>query len=134
MTGLVLDPADPAFVADPYPAYAIARESPGAVFTQPGDHLHYLTRHADVHAAFRDKRLGSSFLHRYTPEELDLPPGIPTWRDPRWTDYQAFERWELLNLEPPVHTRLRRLVLEAFTPRAVEALRSGIDYPGRTHC
>ena len=40
---------------------------------------------------------------------------------------QAFERWELLNLEPPVHTRLRRLVLEAFTPRAVEAQRLGIE-------
>lgn len=127
MSGLILDPADPAFVADPYPAYAIARESASAVFTQPGDHLHYLTRHADVHAAFRDKRLGSSFLHRYTPEELALPADIPTWRDPRWTDFQAFERWELLNLEPPVHTRLRRLVLEAFTPRAVEALRGGIE-------
>ena len=123
--GLVLDAVSPAFAADPYPSYAIARET-AAVFTQPGDHLYYLTRHADVHAAFRDKRLGSTFLHRYTPEELSLPANIPTWRDPRWTQFQAFERWELLNLEPPVHTRLRRLVLEAFTPRAVAALRAPI--------
>lgn len=129
-SGLVLDPADPAFAADPYPAYAIARET-AAVFRQEGDHLHYLTRFADVHAAFRDKRLGSTFLHRYTPEELDLPPNIPLWRDPRWTEFQAFERWDMLNLEPPVHTRLRRLVLEAFTPRAVEALRS--DVAARAH-
>lgn len=127
---LVLDPADPAFAADPYPAYAIAREA-AAVFRQEGDHLYYLTRFADVHAAFRDKRLGSTFLHRYTPEELDLPPNIPLWRDPRWTEFQAFERWDMLNLEPPVHTRLRRLVLEAFTPRAVEALRS--DVAARAH-
>lgn len=123
---LVLDPADPDFAADPYPAYARVREA-GAVFRQPGDHLYYLTRYADVHAAFRDRRLGSTFLHRYTAEELNLAPGIPPWRDPRWTDFQAFERWELLNLEPPVHTRLRRLVLEAFTPRAVESLRGGIE-------
>lgn len=129
-TGLVLDPADPGFAADPYPAYAIARET-AAVFRQNGDHLHYLTRFADVHAAFRDRRLGSTFLHRYTPEELDLPPNIPLWRDPRWTDFQLFERWDMLNLEPPVHTRLRRLVLEAFTPRAVEALRS--DVAARAH-
>jgi cytochrome P450 len=115
-------PGDPAFAANPYPSYAIARES-AAVFVQPGDHLRYLTRYADVHAGFRDRRLGSTFLHRYTPEELDLAPNVPVWRDPRWTHFQAFERWELLNLEPPVHTRLRRLVLEAFTPRAVEALR-----------
>jgi unspecific monooxygenase len=122
----VLDPLDPAFAADPYPAYAVAREA-AAAFRQPGDHLTYLTRHADVHAAFRDRRLGSTFLHRYTAEELGLAPGIPVWRDPRWVEFQAFERWELLNLEPPVHTRLRRLVLEAFTPRAVDALRAGIE-------
>jgi unspecific monooxygenase len=123
---LVIDATSPAFAADPYPSYARAREI-APVFTQPGDHLYYLTRFADVHSAFRDKRLGSSFLHRYTPEELHLPPNIPTWRDPRWTDFQAFERWELLALEPPVHTRLRRLVLEAFTPRAVDALRTSIE-------
>ena len=122
-TGTVLDPADPGFAADPYPAYAIARDA-AAAFQQPGDHRTYLTRYEDVHAGFRDRRLGSTFLHRYTPEELSLPPDVPAWRDPRWTDFQAFERWELLNLEPPVHTRLRRLVLEAFTPRAVEALRT----------
>lgn len=121
-TGLVLDPADPAFAADPYPAYALARDA-GPAFRQPGDHRTYLTRWDDVHAAFRDRRLGSTFLHRYTPEELSLPANIPAWRDPRWTDFHEFERWELLNLEPPVHATLRRLVLEAFTPRAVEALR-----------
>jgi cytochrome P450 len=124
--GRLLDPADPAFAADPYPAYAVAREA-AAAFRQPGDHRTYLTRYDDVTAAFRDRRLGTTFLHRYTAEELGLDPGIPAWRDPRWTEFQAFERWELLNLEPPVHTRLRRLVLEAFTPRAVEALRGGIE-------
>ena len=121
--GPVIDPADPAFVADPYPAYAHVREST-AVWHPDGDHLWYLTRFADVHAAFRDRRLGTTFLHRYTPDELGLPPDIPVWRDPRWTDFQAFERWELLNLEPPVHTRLRRLVTEAFTPRTIEGLRA----------
>ena len=121
----LLEPADPAFARDPYPAYAVARDR-GAVFTQPDDPVVYLTRYQDVHAGFRDRRLGSTFLHRYTAEELNLAPGIPRWRDPRWTAFQAFERWELLNLEPPVHTRLRRLVLEAFTPRAVEALRGEV--------
>lgn len=124
--GWVLDPQDPAFAAEPYPAYAVAREA-AAAFRQPGDHRTYLTRYDDVGAAFRDRRLGTTFLHRYTAEELGLDPGIPAWRDPRWTEFQAFERWELLNLEPPVHTRLRRLVLEAFTPRAVDALRGGIE-------
>ena len=122
--GPVFDPADPAFMADPYPAYARIREST-AVWHPDGDHLWYLTRFADVHAGFRDRRLGTTFLHRYTPDELGLAPDVPVWRDPRWQDFQAFERWEMLNLEPPLHTRLRRLVTEAFTPRTVEGLRSG---------
>ncbi len=122
------NPVDPRFIANPYPAYERVRES-GAVWHPEGDHLWYLTRHADVHSAFRDRRLGTNFLHRYTPEELGLAPGIPVWRDPRWQDFAAFERWELLNLEPPVHTRLRRLVTEAFTPRSIEGLR--LDIFGR---
>jgi cytochrome P450 len=122
---LALDAADPAFAADPYPAYARVRETT-PVFHRAGDPLWYVTRFADVHAGFRDRRLGTTFLHRYTPEELALAANIPVWRDPRWTHFQAFERWELLNLEPPVHTRLRRLVTEAFTPRAVENLRESI--------
>ena len=123
--GPLIDPSDPAFVADPYPAYAHVREAT-AVWHPDGGELTFLTRFADVHAAFRDRRLGVTFLHRYLPEELGLPPDVPVWRDARWTEFQAFERWELLNLEPPVHTRLRRLVLEAFTPRTVDGLRDGI--------
>lgn len=119
------DPLDPRFIADPYPAYARIREA-SAIHRRPGDHLRYLTRHDDVYAAFRDRRLGTTFVHRYTAEELGLEPGIPVWRDPRWADFAAFERWELLNLEPPVHTRLRRLVTEAFTPRTVERMRDPI--------
>lgn len=124
-TDIPFDPVDPRFIADPYPAYARVREA-SALHRRAGDHLRYLTRHDDVHAAFRDRRLGTTFLHRYMAEELGLEPGIPVWRDPRWADFAAFERWELLNLEPPVHTRLRRLVTEAFTPRTVERMRDPI--------
>jgi cytochrome P450 len=129
--GPPFDPTDPGFVADPYPAYARVRETT-AVWHPPGDHLWYLTRFADVHAGFRDRRLGTTFLHRYTPEALGLPPDLPVWRDPRWADFQAFERWELLNQEPPVHTRLRRLVTEAFTPRTVEGLRGTTETLARS--
>ncbi|HEY5879939.1 MAG TPA: cytochrome P450 [Nakamurella sp.] len=67
-------------------------------------------------AALRDRRLGRG----YEPD--------PRW--PRWVDS---ERWSLLNLEPPDHTRLRRLVAAVFTPRAVTALRPVIeDYSDRT--
>jgi unspecific monooxygenase len=43
--------------------------------------------------------------------------------DPRWQAFWATERWSLLWLEPPDHTRIRKLVAAAFTPRSVEALR-----------
>src|SRR5262249_11885409 len=43
--------------------------------------------------------------------------------DPRWSAFWATERWSLLWLEPPDHTRIRKLVAAAFTPRSVEALR-----------
>lgn len=119
------DPADPRFIANPYPAYDRVRELSGA-WRRDGDPLWYLTRYGDVHAAFRDRRLGVTFAHRYDPEDLGLPDGVPPWRDVRWQAFAAFERWELLNLEPPMHTRLRRLVTEAFTPRAVEGLRGGL--------
>ena len=124
--GPTIDPSDPLFVADPYPAYANIREAT-PVWHPEGDHLWYLTRFADVHVAFRDRRLGTTFLHRYTPEDLGLASDIPVWRDPRWVAFQAFEQWELLNLEPPIHTRLRRLVTEAFTPRTVEGLRPATE-------
>jgi len=53
-----------------------------------------------------------------SPEEIGVPP-----LDPRWQAFWDVERWSLLWLEPPDHTRIRKLVAAAFTPRAVEALR-----------
>jgi cytochrome P450 len=38
---------------------------------------------------------------------------------PRWADFDESERWSLLNLEPPDHTRIRRLITKVFTPSAV---------------
>ena len=43
--------------------------------------------------------------------------------DPRHQAFWDSERWSLLWLEPPEHTRIRRLVAAAFTPRSVDALR-----------
>jgi cytochrome P450 len=51
-------------------------------------------------------------------EEIGVPP-----LDPRWQAFWEVERWSLLWLEPPDHTRIRKLVAAAFTPRSVEALR-----------
>ena len=62
--GPVFDPADPAFMADPYPAYARIREST-AVWHPDGHHLWYLTRFADVHAGFRDRVMEDGSLRRF---------------------------------------------------------------------
>ena len=113
-------PADPAFIADPYPVYERLREL-GPVLYYPPRGVYLLTRFADVHAALRDRRLGREFRHRYSPEEFGRPPENDRW--PRWRES---EQWSLLNLEPPDHTRLRRLVSAVFTARSVAALRPQI--------
>ena len=114
---LTFDPADPGFLADPYPALNRLRES-ARVFYDVERGRWFTSRHEDVRACLRDKRLGRNFRHVMTPEEIGVPP-----LDPRWQAFWDTERWSLLWLEPPDHTRIRKLVAAAFTPRSVEALR-----------
>lgn len=124
---LGFDPSSPAFLADPYPVYARLREAGPVLWHEPRE-VFLLTRFEQVHAALRDRRLGRAFAHRYTAAEFGRPEP-----DARWARWQESERWSLLNLEPPDHTRLRRLVTAVFTPRAVAALRPVIeDYSART--
>ncbi|MEO5833684.1 MAG: cytochrome P450 [Nakamurella sp.] len=114
-------PGDPAFIADPYPVFRALREA-GPVLYYPERDLWLLTRFADVHAALRHRGLGRSYTHRYSAAELghDEP-------DDAYPQWQASERWSLLNLEPPDHTRLRRLVTKVFTARSVAAMRPTIE-------
>src|SRR6266511_3845156 len=114
---LHLDTSEPGFLEDPYPALNRLRES-ARVFYDPGLERWFVTRHEDVRGCLRDKRLGRNFRHVMTPEEIGVPP-----LDPRWQAFWETERWSLLWLEPPDHTRIRKLVAAAFTPRSVEALR-----------
>jgi cytochrome P450 len=79
----------------------------------------FVTRHGDVRACLRDKRLGRNFRHVGTEAEFKSPP-----LDARWQPFWDVERWSLLFIEPPEHTRIRKLVAAAFTPRAVEAMRA----------
>jgi len=115
------EPGDPAFIADPYPVFHAMRQL-GPVLYYPPRGVHLLTRFEDVNAALRDRRLGRAYLHRYSAEEFGQP--APDRRWPRWTES---ERWSLLNLEPPDHTRLRRLVSAVFTARSVAALRPVVE-------
>ncbi|MEW9549982.1 cytochrome P450 [Nonomuraea sp. NPDC050783] len=111
------DPWNPDFVAHPYGVYdELRREAPVRYF-EPTDQW-LVPRHADVNALLRDRRLGRSYLHVATHEEFGRPPE-PEFQEPFWRVIRA----GMLDVEPPVHTRLRRLVSKAFTPRMVESLR-----------
>ena len=111
------DPADPAFIADPYPTLAALREAT-PIFFHERTRQWVITRFADVHETLRDRRLGRVYTHRYTHAELGRPEP-----DPRWAAFDEHERWSLLQLEPPDHTRIRRLIAKVFTPTASAAVR-----------
>lgn len=121
------DPADPAFLADPYPVYARMRRL-GPVLYYPARELFLLNGFAEVNTALRDRRLGRAYRHRYSDDAFGQ--GSP---DPRWSSFNASEQWSLLNLEPPDHTRLRRLVTKVFTARSVAALRPQIESLAARH-
>ena len=115
---LSFDPTDPGFLADPYPTLAALREE-SPIFYEESLERWFVTRHADVRACLRDRRLGRNFRHVGSDDEFGATP-----LDPRWQGFWDTERWSLLWLEPPDHTRIRRLVAAAFTPRSVERLRA----------
>ncbi|MEN9504937.1 MAG: hypothetical protein RI958_863 [Actinomycetota bacterium] len=115
------DVNDPSFVQWPYPVLDELREAT-PLFYDDRSGQWVLTRFADVHETLRDRRLGRGYTHRYSHAEIGRPEP-----DPRWSRFHAHEQWSLLNIEPPDHTRLRRLVTKVFTPRAVDAMRPMIE-------
>lgn len=117
---------DRAFISDPYPLLAELRDAAPIFWYEPSGQW-IVTRHEHIHAALRDRRLGRDYHHLYTDHEFGRPDP-----DPRWTDFVASERWSLLNLEPPDHTRIRGLLTKVFTPKAVAALRPMIEREAST--
>ncbi|MFD8235238.1 cytochrome P450 [Streptomyces sp. NPDC059696] len=111
------DPWDPAFLADPYPAYAELRARGRVHWFEPTNQW-LVPHHADVSALLRDRRLGRTYQHRFTHEEFGrtAPP-------PEHEPFHTLNDHGMLDLEPPDHTRIRRLVSKAFTPRTVERLK-----------
>ncbi|MFJ9946995.1 cytochrome P450 [Kitasatospora sp. NPDC091207] len=111
------DPWSAAFVAHPYDAYTELREHAPVTYYEPtGQWL--VSRHEDVSALLRDRRLGRTYTHRFTHEEFGRPAP-----DPAHEPFHTLNDHGLLDLEAPDHTRIRRLVSKAFTPRMVEGLR-----------
>jgi cytochrome P450 len=114
---LVFDPWDPAFLADPYPAYAELRARGRVIRYEPTDQW-LVPHHADVSALLRERRLGRTYRHRFSHEDFgrSAPP-------PEHEPFHTLNDHGMLDLEPPDHTRIRRLVSKAFTPRTVERLK-----------
>jgi cytochrome P450 len=104
------NPVDPAFRNDPHPGLRRLRELDPVNETPVG--IWRLTRYADV----------NRLLH-------DVPAGVRTTdgRLPGVDESLAGQRLFMLQQDPPTHTRLRRLVSAAFTPRAIAALRPAIQ-------
>jgi cytochrome P450 len=114
-------PADVGFIADPYADYAELRERAPVLYDEATDHW-LVSRFEDVDALLRDRRFGRTYLHVGTHEEMGRPTP-PDWHAPFWDLINA----GILDMEPPDHTRVRKLVAKAFTPRFVEKLRPRVQ-------
>ncbi|MGD1224686.1 cytochrome P450 [Streptomyces krungchingensis] len=115
------DPWDQAFVADPYPAYEELRARGRVHYYEPTDQW-LVPHHADVSALLRDRRLGRTYQHRFTHEDFGR-----TAPSPEHEPFHVLNDHGMLDLEPPDHTRIRRLVSKAFTPRTVERLKPYVE-------
>ncbi|MBY6005646.1 cytochrome P450 [Salipiger bermudensis] len=103
-------PTDPAFVQDPYPFYDRLRAGGDLAWWEEFGMV-CAASHRAVHALLRDRRFG-----REIPSELLQP--VPEHLRP----FYKVEAHSMLELEAPRHTRLRGLVLRAFTSRRIAAL------------
>ncbi|WP_017240190.1 cytochrome P450 [Streptomyces sp. SS] len=112
----VYDPWSPEFVADPYPAYAELRAAGRAHWHAPTRQW-LIPHYEDVSALLRDRRLGRTYTHRFTHEEFGREAP-----DAAYEPFHTLNDHGLLDLEAADHTRIRRLVSKAFTPRTVENL------------
>jgi cytochrome P450 len=112
----LFDPLSPDFIRDPYPHYEVLRRVDPVHVTPHGMYL--ASRHAEVSGILRDRRFGKDFVdrsvRRYGPKIMDEPI------------FRSMSHW-MLQQDPPDHTRLRGLVVKAFTARRVEDMRPRIQ-------
>ncbi len=108
------DPFSPELMGDPYPAYHALREL-GRVHRSGANGAWLVTGYAEVRQLLTDSRFG---------EAAGRGGRIRLSRERREGPERLLGRVEtMLSTEPPEHTRLRRLVSKAFTPRSIENLR-----------
>lgn len=112
---------DQDFVQDPHARNARMRaEAPAQrVVTEDGMAVWLITRYEQARFALSDPRFSKDFTKAGTLLEEKLPPGA---------DKREFAlASHMLNMDPPDHTRLRKLVVKAFTARRIENLRPRIE-------
>lgn len=116
------DLASPAFKADPYPAYRQLRSfAPLHYRRMPSGRGAWLvTGYKEALAVFKDKRFIKDVRTALALQGRALRPLEGG------SLYHIFNT-HMLNLDPPDHTRLRRLVSQAFTPRMVEQYRESMQ-------
>ncbi len=109
----------PEFRENPYPFYQTILENDVSMIDLgkfPGEYQQaFIARHEHVSALLRDPRV----VHE-SPNNNWTPP--ENWRE--W--FEMTSDWMLFR-DPPVHTRLRGLVNKAFTPQAINRLRTQIE-------
>ena len=112
-----LNPRDPRFYNDPYPFYEVLRQECPIFFWEEFG-FYCFVNHEDVAALFRDRRFGRQILHLATREELGWPAEREELRP-----FNDVDRYSILEMEPPEHTRIRSLIQKAFMARQIERLR-----------
>src|SRR5260370_1346114 len=112
----LFDPLAPEFIRDPYPHYERLRTTDPMHLTPFG--MFVASRHAEASLVLRDKRFGKDYversIRRYGPKIMEEPV------------FRSMSHW-MLQQDPPDHTRLRGLVVKAFTARRVEDMRPRIQ-------
>lgn len=113
----LFNPFAPGYAEDPYPQYRRLREEAPVYRSLLGPWV--LSHYEDVVHVLRDPTLSVDERHA-TP--MDVDPAIREVFGDRDRGQRA-----ILNIDPPDHDRLRRLVSKAFTPKMVEALRPEVE-------
>jgi len=112
----LFNPLAPEFIRNPYPYYERLRTSDPMYLSPFG--MYVASRHAEASLVLRDKRFGKDFvertIRRYGPKIMEEPV------------FRSMSHW-MLQADPPDHTRLRGLVVKAFTARRVEDMRPSIQ-------
>ncbi|MGH9210516.1 MAG: cytochrome P450 [Acidimicrobiales bacterium] len=114
MAEVTYNPFEPGFAEDPYPQYGRIRDATRTSYTVVGNRL--IHRYDDCFALLRQPGTSVMDVNASVSQRVQIPSELLAGREDRG-------RHAILNLDPPDHTRIRRLVSSAFTMRRVEQLR-----------